>query len=150
MSDEEDSDEIVGYGRPPKSGRFQAGRSGNPLGRPKATSRSVGTRQLNTDIISVLDEPVMVVTKEGKKKKMSRFAVMLNQQCALATKGNIHAAKLILSLYQEAVVAHERTNPETFKMLDVAERMTADFSGERLPRDLVELLNRARSKTKPR
>lgn len=32
--------ERVGYGRPPVSGRFTKGRSGNPKGRPKGTGKA--------------------------------------------------------------------------------------------------------------
>jgi hypothetical protein len=57
------SDYVVGYGRPPKSKRFVAGKSGNPKGRPKG-SRLVGA--ILRDII----EQKIAVTENGKTRRM--------------------------------------------------------------------------------
>jgi hypothetical protein len=44
------SDYKVGYGKPPKSGQFKRGKSGNPKGRPK------GSLKLATDLAAELNE----------------------------------------------------------------------------------------------
>jgi len=44
-------DDEVGFRKPPRHGRFQKGRSGNPRGRPPDKKRE------RVDIIAVLDAP---------------------------------------------------------------------------------------------
>jgi hypothetical protein len=61
----------VGYGKPPKSTRFQPGQSGNPRGRPK------GTKNLKTDLIEELHETIEI--REGNRSAKSHEAARLRQ-----------------------------------------------------------------------
>jgi hypothetical protein len=56
----------IGYRRPPASGRFNRGKSGNPKGRPK------GSRNFMTLLEQELAQSI-VVTENGKKKRNSRL-----------------------------------------------------------------------------
>jgi hypothetical protein len=55
----------VGYGKPPRTTRFQRGRSGNPQGRPK------DTRKLATDLAAELGERI-TVREEGRSRRISK------------------------------------------------------------------------------
>ena len=59
MSDQEDHEYPVGYGKPPKSGQFKKGQSGNPKGRPK------GSLDYTTYVQQMLSAQV-TVTESGK------------------------------------------------------------------------------------
>ena len=79
----------VGYGKPPKSGQFQKGRSGNPNGRPR------GTRNLSTDFAEVLSKKVTVV-ENGKKKKTSAQMAIIQRLCEKALMGDQKSIALFL------------------------------------------------------
>src|SRR5262249_7956458 len=97
MSNEKDKaggrtgDYEVGYGKPPKHGQFQAGRSGNPSGRPKAV------RNLLTDVKRTLKVPIQVKAG-GRSRKIStqEGALMLLREKAL--KGEARALDRLLDL----------------------------------------------------
>jgi hypothetical protein len=66
------SEEAAGYKRPPKSGQFKKGQSGNPGGRPKRNG------PINIDFDHHLDE-VLDVKVNGRQQKMSAKEVELNR-----------------------------------------------------------------------
>lgn len=85
----------VGYGKPPKSGQFTKGTSGNPKGRP------AGTRNFITDVEEVLKVPVGVV-ENGRKKKVSSQMGTLMRLREKAMKGDLPSIALLLKFAQEA------------------------------------------------
>src|SRR5689334_12593389 len=86
-------DETVGYGRPPKQTRFQKGRSGNPLGRPK------GALNLATVLARTLQEPV-VITEQGRKKTITKFDAAVKQLVNKAASGEARAIAQLFPLVQ--------------------------------------------------
>jgi Family of unknown function (DUF5681) len=54
-----DLDNKVGYGKPPKRTQFKPGQSGNPSGRPR------GARNFRTDLLEELAEPITL--KDGAR-----------------------------------------------------------------------------------
>ncbi|WP_371225363.1 DUF5681 domain-containing protein [Roseovarius sp. 2305UL8-3] len=102
----------VGYGKPPKSGQFQKGKSGNPRGRPK------GARGLKTDLKAELGERV-TITENGRTRKLTKQQLMVKQLTAKAVKGDMRAisklAELAISLLgpdDEIPVSTSRLLPE--------------------------------------
>ena len=71
----------IGYRRPPASGQFKKGSSGNPKGRPKGSK----------NFLTLLDKELaqtIVVTENGKKKKVSRMQAMVKRIVAGALQGD--------------------------------------------------------------
>ena len=67
----------IGYGKPPKSGQFKRGRSGNPKGRPK------GSLKLATDLAAELNEQI-TVREDGKPRRVSKQRALIKSLMAKA------------------------------------------------------------------
>ncbi|MEL7481375.1 MAG: DUF5681 domain-containing protein [Pseudomonadota bacterium] len=65
----------VGYGKPPKSGQFKKGQSGNRDGRPKKASKHA---DLQAGVLAMLDSKVSV-TFDGQKKEVTVAEAMIVQ-----------------------------------------------------------------------
>ena len=80
----------IGYRRPPKSGQFTKGKTGNPKGRPKGASNflTLLTKELGQSII---------VNENGKKKTVTRLQAMVKRMVAGALQGD---QKALLSLVE--------------------------------------------------
>mgnify|MGYP001233725914 CR=1 FL=1 len=71
----------IGYRRPPASGRFKKGASGNPKGRPKGSS----------NFLTLLDQELaqtIIVNENGKRKTVSRLQAMVKRMVADALQGD--------------------------------------------------------------
>jgi hypothetical protein len=91
------SDE-VGYGKPPKSGQFRKGQSGNPKGRPK------GSKNIATILHAIMHE-LINVKDNGRVKTMIKGEAMMRQMVSKALSGDLKATKEILNwnhIFQEA------------------------------------------------
>lgn len=76
------SDDEVGYGKPPKKHQFQKGRSGNPGGRPKKYKSP----------ISVLREPVKM-SVNGRTLEVTAFEAAVRTTAQGAIEGRVRAIK---------------------------------------------------------
>ena len=66
MTAEPPADYRVGYGKPPLHTRFKKGNRGNPGGRPRRA------RNLKTLLQEALEERVVVVTEDGRRRKVAK------------------------------------------------------------------------------
>ena len=81
-----------GYKRPPKTGQFRTGQSGNPRGRPK------GTRNLKTDLDKILRMRVRI-RENGETREISRQEAILLSLFNRATQGgDVRAANTIVAM----------------------------------------------------
>ncbi|WP_299353505.1 DUF5681 domain-containing protein [uncultured Shimia sp.] len=90
MSDQK-KDYEVGYAKPPKSGQFKKGQSGNAKGRPKGAKgvRASLKRELNSKI----------TVREGNREvRISKAEAMAKQLMANGLKGDKQAQMAILKL----------------------------------------------------
>jgi hypothetical protein len=78
-----------GYGKPPNSGRFKKGQSGNPKGRPK------GTQNLSTILKKVIYQKI-VIREGGVEKTVTKFEAVAMQLTSKAAGGDVSAAREIL------------------------------------------------------
>lgn len=86
-----ETDDKVGYGRPPKHSRFQPGQSGNSRGRPR------GTKNLATDLREELAERIPI--REGERSlQVSKQRALLKAMMAKALKGDARSAAILLGL----------------------------------------------------
>jgi hypothetical protein len=80
----------IGYRRPPESGRFKKGKSGNPKGRPKGS----------TNFLTILERELgqsIVVNENGKKKTITRMQAMVKRIVASALQGDL---KALMTLFE--------------------------------------------------
>ena len=83
----------VGYYKPPVSGQFKPGHSGNPKGRPK------GRRSPDKIIADVLNKKI-TVTEGGKTKRVSQIEALCRRVFNDGLKGNPKATDQALKLIQ--------------------------------------------------
>jgi Family of unknown function (DUF5681) len=84
----------VGFGKPPKSGQYKRGQSGNPSGRPK------GAKNLKTILRKVLLTLVPAVIG-GRRLKMTATEALLRQMLNKAVSGDLRATTQLISLIKE-------------------------------------------------
>ena len=90
------SDYKVGYRKPPKSGQFKRGKSGNPKGRPK------GSLKLATDLAAELNEQI-TVREDGKARRVSKQRALIKSLMAKALQGDVRANAAVLALYARVI-----------------------------------------------
>jgi hypothetical protein len=81
----------IGYRRPPPSGQFKKGASGNPTGRPK------GSKNFFTLLEQELNQKVMV-NEGGRRKSVTRMQAMVMRLVAAALQGDPKAVAALLDL----------------------------------------------------
>jgi hypothetical protein len=116
----------VGYGKPPAHTRFKPGQSGNPKGRAK------GSASIREVIAAELSKLVKVqqgdaITHLSKKQAIVRKLI------EVALKGELQAARLLLSYSVEFDMAQENTSepdlPLTSEELAVLESLVKEAPG---------------------
>jgi hypothetical protein len=86
----------VGYRKPPKSGQFKPGKSGNRKGRPK------GSLKLATDLAAELNEQI-TVREDGRARCVSKQRALIKSLMAKALQGDVRANAAILALYARVI-----------------------------------------------
>ncbi len=84
----------VGYGKPPRSSRFQKGRSGNPKGRPK------GSRSAKSLLEQALAAPI-TISEGGTTKVVEQRMALFKAMVARAIKGDARSAALVVRLMEQ-------------------------------------------------
>lgn len=87
--------EAVGYGRPPRSGQFKPGQSGNPKGRPKG-------RKSETTILNELLYRKISIREDGRTRRVPVLEAILMRFREAALKGDTKSAAFILNRQRDA------------------------------------------------
>lgn len=90
----QDQDYEVGYAKPPKSGQFKKGQSGNPKGRPK------GAKGVKASLKRELESSI-TVRERGREVKLSKAEVLAKGLMGDALKGDVKARMELLRLDDE-------------------------------------------------
>jgi hypothetical protein len=89
-----ETDNEVGYKKPPKHSQFKKGQSGNPRGRPRGAKNAVNL------IEEALDKKI-VVTENGRRRKISKAEAMATQLANRAAQGDYKATQTVLRHFTE-------------------------------------------------
>jgi Family of unknown function (DUF5681) len=133
----------VGYAKPPRSGRFAKGRSGNPAGRPK------GSRNLATIFNKISRERVRVKTETGTKF-ITKLEAALTQLTNKAASGDLRAIRELFnwlrgfqdenSVSSPSPVSRERDQAVIANILDRMRRAD-EFHPEDKPKSTAEQIH---------
>jgi hypothetical protein len=93
MTNGEDSQYTVGYGKPPEHSRFKKGSSGNPKGRPRKGKSF--KEEIETELRSLVS-----VTENGVTQKISKRKAIAKRQVLKAAGGDPRATELIWKMTQ--------------------------------------------------
>ena len=103
----------VGYGKPPLSGRFRAGVSGNPKGRPKRKPTPLAER-----IKSALNAPIEY-RERGRTKVATYRELSLKMLVDCAISGDLDAAELALKILRSRrALQRSKPGPDSGRKLD--------------------------------
>ena len=86
----------VGYKKPPKSGQFKSGQSGNPRGRPR------GTKNLATDLQEELSSKIIV--REGNQERtVSKQRALIKSLSSKALSGDVRAINTLVRMIERTL-----------------------------------------------
>src|SRR5712672_681915 len=83
----------VGYGRPPRSGRFKKGQSGNPKGRRK------GSQSFADSVVEALAEKV-TINENGLRRIITRRQALVKQVANKGASGDLNFIKLLVGILE--------------------------------------------------
>jgi hypothetical protein len=113
------ADYEIGYRKPPKSGRFRPGVSGNPSGRPKRRPTP-----LAEIIANAINAPIEY--QEGGQTKITTFRELsLKTLVDRAVGGDVDAAELALK-----ILAHAEAYGDSPAEVILVDNWLADYAGQ--------------------
>jgi hypothetical protein len=125
MASDNQRDDEVGYGKPPRHTQFEPGRSGNPRGRP------LGAKDLKSLLNKALNE-LVVVTENGGRRKISKREAIVTQLVNGSAKGDFKAIQILLGMLRDIEGhAEPAADPAIFTEADpqIIQRIRARLRG---------------------
>ena len=94
---------------PPKTTRFQKGKSGNPSGRPKKSAQSLDLGL----VLEAIENEEIIVFDNGKRKPMKKAEIHFRQQFTKAINGDLQTARLLVQMAEEYFAPEASADRET-------------------------------------
>jgi hypothetical protein len=107
------NDDSVGYKRPPKSGQFQRGKSGNPRGRSK------GSTDFKTDLSAEMRERITLRDKNGRPLKITKQRALIKMLFSSALQNEKSAITALLACMRYFGAGNEEPKPEMADLEDL-------------------------------
>jgi Family of unknown function (DUF5681) len=118
MPPDDESAYAVGYGKPPRHSRFEPGQSGNPRGRPP------GSKNLSSLLKKALDEPVIVV-ENNRRRRIAKREAIVKQFVNQSAKGDLKATQLLLSILRDLESRAEPGSADADKITEADQQIIA-------------------------
>jgi Family of unknown function (DUF5681) len=118
MPPDDESAYAVGYGKPPRHSRFEPGQSGNPRGRPP------GSKNLSSLLKKALDEPVIVV-ENNRRRRIAKREAIVKQFVNQSAKGDLKATQLLLSILRDLEGRAEPGSADADKITEADQQIIA-------------------------
>ena len=107
-----DTDDDVGYKRPPKHTQFRPGQSGNAAGRRKSV------RNFKTDLMEELRE-MIVIRENGRERKISKQRAFIKALVTAAIKSDVRAINAVVACTRNFGAAVEEETSATIDTEDL-------------------------------
>jgi Family of unknown function (DUF5681) len=99
MSEEDGKkDYEIGYGKPPKSGQFKKGESGNPRGTSKSVRARNGKKASFGDLFNDGMQQPVEIEENGRTVRITRMHLGIRRRVEAAASGDMRALKELLKL----------------------------------------------------
>jgi hypothetical protein len=121
QDDRETGDYEVGDGRPPKSGQFKKGVSGNPSGRGKPSD-------FDAKLLRELNSPLMI-NENGQRRVITKHEGIAKQAVNKALSGHVQSMRLVDNWRRYAV---EKAAEERQRAQYMANQTVKNYSDEEL------------------
>ncbi len=102
-----------GYRCPPKASQFQPGKSGNPHGRPKAST------SFKSDLAAEMRERVTVRDKNGRARRVTKQRALIKLLCSSALQNEKSAITALLAWMRYFGAGNEEPATETADVEDL-------------------------------
>ncbi|QIK78865.1 hypothetical protein G7077_08125 [Sphingomonas piscis] len=99
-----DREDEVGYGRPPRSTRFQKVRSGNPKGRPRNSRREIPYDHVLGQMVTIRED--------GRERRVTAAEAFMLQLTRKGLQGDSASARASLAAIELARSKREPAGPE--------------------------------------
>jgi len=117
-SDQGDSpDDTVGYGRPPKSGQFRKGRSGNPRGRPRKGEIKPNwapARFPTREVLRAEAERIITINDASGRQQTTVREAVVRALALSAMRGGVYAQRTVLEYLEREDERLHRERRESY------------------------------------